>query len=84
MEYYAIDPSHMYTGSRLTLDAAFFFGRVQVEVGKCDRIKDIVERGLREGVVLLSESFVKANTKRFGTFDPALPTLNILSLDING
>jgi hypothetical protein len=84
MEYFYLDPTYFYTGSRFTLEAGFFFDRTRVEIVADKRIENMVERGIRGGVVLLSESYVKSNTKRYGKFDPTLPPTQILSVDLNG
>jgi len=84
MEFYSLDPSHVFTGSRFTLDCAFFYNRVRVQLVRDETVKKLTERGLRGAVVLLSESYLKANTKRFGKFDDTVPTLNILHVDSNG
>jgi len=43
MKFYSLDISHGFTRRRFTLDCAFFFNRVRVQVVKDKRVKNLTE-----------------------------------------
>ena len=77
-----IDVSQCYSLSSFSFHSAFLWERLEVGLVKCPNIRSIVEAGIMGGVLNLTTSSCKSNSKRFSNFDKTQPNSEILFVDI--
>ena len=81
---YNLDPAHYYTAPGLAWDAALKFTEVNLELLSDIDMLLMAEKGIREGVSMISHCYGKANNKYMGErFDAQKPSKYITYLDAN-
>ena len=81
---YKLDPAHYYTAPGLAWDAALKVTKVELELLSDIDMLLMVEKGIREGVSMISTRYGKANNKYMGdSFDSSEPSKYIQYLDAN-
>ena len=81
---YKLDPAHYYTAPGLAWDAALKVTEVKLVLLTDIDMLLMVEKGIREGVSMISNRYGKANNKYMGErFDDKQPTKYITYLDAN-
>ena len=81
---YKLDPDHYYTAPGLAWDAALKVTKVELELLTDIDILQMVEKGIRGGVSMISNRYGKANNKYMGdSFKDIEPSIYIAYLDAN-
>ena len=81
---YNLDPAHYYTAPGLAWDAALKVTKVKLELLSNMDMLLIVEKGIREGVSMISNHYGKANNKYIGDrLDDKEPSKYITYIDAN-
>ena len=83
LDNYKLDPAWYYTSPGLAWDAALRMTGVELELLHDQDMLDMVEKGIRGGVSMISTRYGKANNKYMQEYDPSLPTKYIIYLDAN-
>lgn len=85
MKYYGLDACHYYTAPGFSWDAMMKMTGVRIEAfkdGQLDMLQ-MVQRGMRGGISMISKRYAKANNKYMSTYDPAVESSYITYLDAN-
>ena len=84
LENYELDPAWYFTSPGLAWDAALKKTQVKLELLNDIDMLQMIEKGTRGGVSMISNRFGKANNKYMGKdFDPEKPSTFIPYLDAN-
>ena len=84
MTNYDLDPAHFVSAPSLSWDAMMKMTKCQQELLSDPAMFDILQKGLRGGVSMISKRYAKANNKYMGSLhDATQPTSYILYLDAN-
>ena len=82
---YGLDPCHYYTAPGFSWDSMLKMTGVSVECfqeGQDDML-EMVQKGMRGGISMISTRYAKANNKCMKTYDPSMPSSHIMYLDAN-
>ena len=81
---YELDPAHYYTAPGLSWDASLKINDVKLELLSDIDMLQMVEKGIRGGLSMVSNRYGKANNKYMGnSFDAKEPSKYITYLDAN-
>ena len=84
MKEYKLDPAWYYTSPGLAWDAALKHTKVKLELLSDIDMLQMVNRGIRGGVSMISRRYAKANNKYMNeTYNPSQPSKFITYLDAN-
>ena len=83
LKNYDLDPAHYHTAPGLAWDAALKITRVKLRTLKDRDMHLFFEEGMRCGISMISNRYLKANNPYLPDFDPDLPTSYNIYLDAN-
>ena len=83
LENYELDPAWYFTSPGLAWDAALKKTKVKLELLADIDMLQMIEKGTRGGVSMISNRYSKANNKYMKNFDPEKPSKFIIYLDTN-
>ena len=82
MKYYGLDQVYYYTTPSLAWDAMLKMTKVKLEL-LTDHDMHLIEKGIRDGVSMISTRHAKANNPYMTNYEPNHPTIYIQYLDAN-
>ena len=81
---YGLEPVHYYSLPGLSWDAMMKHSGVELELIRDIDMYEMVEKGIRGGISMISRRYAKANDPRMGdAYDPSQPTTTLLYMDAN-
>ncbi|XP_035211434.1 uncharacterized protein LOC118185651 [Stegodyphus dumicola] len=83
LDFYKLDPAHVYTAPGLAWQAALRMTDVQLELLTDPDMYLFIEKGIRGGIAMISHRFSQANNKYMENYDPTKPSSYIMYLDAN-
>ena len=84
LKNYKLDPAWYYTSPGLTWDAALKMTGVKLELLTDPDMLLMIEKGIRDGISMISKRHGKANNKYMGEeYDPSQPAKYVTYLDAN-
>ena len=83
MESYGLEPVHYYSLPGLSWDAALKYTGVELELITDINMHQMVEKGIRGGISMISHRYAKANNIHTPDYDPSSPTRSLIYLDAN-
>ena len=84
LKNYKLDPAWYYTSPGLTWDAALKMTGVELELLTDPDMLLMIEKGIRDGISMISKRHGKANNKYMGEeYDPSQPAKYVTYLDAN-
>jgi hypothetical protein len=83
MKHYGLDPAHYYTAPGMSWDALLKKTRVNLELLSDIDMHLFFEKGLRDGISMVSHRHAKANNPQVEVYDPEKPTSWIKYDDAN-
>ncbi|GBN67380.1 hypothetical protein AVEN_149573-1 [Araneus ventricosus] len=83
LNYYKIDPCHMFTAPGLAWQACLRMTGVELELLTDIDMHLFIEKGIRGGVAMISHRFASANNPYLPTYDPDTPNSYIMYWDAN-
>lgn len=85
LKNYALDPCHYFTAPGFSWDAMLKMTGVEIECfkeGQLDMLQ-LVQRGMRGGISMISTRFAKANNPYISSYDPVVEKSYLMYLDAN-
>jgi hypothetical protein len=83
LKYYKLDPAHYITSASLSWDAMLLLTSIKLDLIDDIDIYQMLEKGIRGGLVQSSLRHAKANNKYLPEFDDFKPTSYLIYLDCN-
>ena len=83
IDSYGLEPSHYYSLPGLSWDAAPKHSDVEVELITDVDMYQMIERGLRGGISMISHRYAKSNLPSQKDYDPNAPYRSLIYLDAN-
>jgi Rho termination factor, N-terminal domain/Recombination endonuclease VII len=83
LDVYALDPCHYFTLPGLSWDSALKITKAELPTLKDRDMHDMIAKGIRGGVSMISHRYAKANNKHLAYFDPNKPSNYLIYLDAN-
>ncbi|KFM60901.1 hypothetical protein X975_19061, partial [Stegodyphus mimosarum] len=83
MDFYKLDPCHMFTAPGLAWQACLRMTQVKMELLTDPTMHLFLEKGIRGGVSMISKRYSRANNKYLSDYDPTLPSKYIMYFDKN-
>lgn len=80
---YKLDPCHYYTAPGLSWDAMLKITKVKLELLTDINMVLFLQKGIRGGIVQVSQRYSKANNKYMSDFNSKLPSKYLMYLDAN-
>lgn len=82
---YGLDPCHYYTAPGFSWDSMLKMTGVSIECFKegQDDMLDMIQKGMRGGISMISTRYAKANNKYMKSYDSSMPSSHIMYLDAN-
>ena len=83
LESYGLEPSHYYSLPGLSWDAALKYSDVELELITDVNMYQMVERGLRGGIAMISHRYAKSNIPSQHDYNPQEALRSLIYLDAN-
>ena len=83
LNYYGLDAAHFYTSPGLAWQAALKMAGVRLELLTDIDMHLFIEKGLREGISMITHRHAKANNCYVPDYDPSQPSNHMTNLDAN-
>ena len=83
LDVYALDPCHYFTLPGLSWDAALKITKAELPTLKDRDMHDMITKGIRGGVSMISHRYAKANNQHLPDYDPNKPSNYLMYLDAN-
>ncbi|GBM44867.1 hypothetical protein AVEN_157095-1 [Araneus ventricosus] len=83
LQFYKIDPSHVYTAPGLAWQACLRMTNVKLELLTDIDMHLFVEKGIRGGVAIISHRFASTNNPHLPNYDPTSPNSFIMYWEAN-
>jgi len=83
LQVYGLDPCHYFTSPGLSWDAALKITKAELPTLKDRDMHDMIARGVRGGVSMITHRYAKANNQHLPDYDPTKPSEYLIYLDAN-
>ena len=80
---YNLDPAHYFSSPHFTYDAFLRYSGVKLDLLTDINQSFFLERGIQDGLSMVTKRYAKANHSKISGYDSSKPTIHILDLDAN-